>query len=158
MDVTDYRPVSLIHGAVKIFKKVLSLRLAEELPFLMGNHQSAFVRGRSLHDNFMLIQCTTHRLHALKEPTTLVKLYILKAFDTIQWPFVIEVLSQLGFGARWISLICGLLVTSWTKIALNGVPGETIFNCCGLRQGGPHIPHVVHTMYGTALAAIHQGD
>ncbi|XP_073367980.1 uncharacterized protein [Aegilops tauschii subsp. strangulata] len=40
---------------VKIFEKVLACRLVEDLPKLVGNHQSAFVKGRSLHDNFMLV-------------------------------------------------------------------------------------------------------
>ena len=58
-DIKDYRPVSLMHGAVKIFEKVLACRLLEDLPKLVGNHQSAFVKGRSLHDNFILVQATT---------------------------------------------------------------------------------------------------
>lgn len=64
VDIRDYQPVSLIHGAVKIVDKILASRLAEDLPRLVGHHQSAFVRGRSLHDNFMLVQCTARRLHA----------------------------------------------------------------------------------------------
>ena len=55
MDIREYRPVSLISGPIKIFDKVLATRLAEDLPKLIGQHQSAFVKGRSLHDNFMLV-------------------------------------------------------------------------------------------------------
>lgn len=58
-ELTDFKPVSLVHGALKIFDKVLASRLAAELPHLMGNHQSAFVARRSLHDNFM--HCRTPR-------------------------------------------------------------------------------------------------
>lgn len=59
VDILDYRPVSLVHGAIKIFDKLLSNRLAEDLPNLVGKHQSAFVRGRLQHDNFMPLLCTT---------------------------------------------------------------------------------------------------
>src|SRR4051812_9614619 len=96
-DVRDFRPVSLVHGAIKIFNKVLATRLAAELPGLVGNHQSAFVRGRSIHDNFMLVQGTTRKLHALKEPTVMLKLDITKAFDSVQWPFIVEVMQHMGF-------------------------------------------------------------
>lgn len=85
----------------------------------------------------MLVQGTARRLHALRSSAVLVKLDISKAFDTIQWPFLLEVLEQMGFGPRWIAWICGILSTSTTKIAVNGVPGTTIYNCCGLRQGDP---------------------
>lgn len=45
VDVKDFRPVSLVHGAIKIFDKALSNRVAVELPNLVGKHQSAFVKG-----------------------------------------------------------------------------------------------------------------
>jgi len=69
VDIKDFCPVSLISGPVKIFDKILAIRLAEDLPKLVGLHQSAFIKGRSLHDNFMLVQCMARRLHALKSPT-----------------------------------------------------------------------------------------
>lgn len=132
LDIKDFRPVSLVHGAIKIFVKVLTNRLAMELPGLIGKHQSAFVKGRSIHDNFMLVQCTARRLHALKEPTVLLKLDITKAFDSVQWPFLIEVMRAMGFCGRWLGWICGLLANSSTRIMVNGIPGKPILNACGL--------------------------
>ena len=137
LEVRDFRPISLVHGAIKIFEKVLACRLVEELPKLVGNHQSAFVKGRSLHDNFILVQSMAHRLHALRSSSVLLKLDISKAFDSVQWPFLIEVLNQMGFGPRWRSWICGILATSTTRIMVNGDPGDTIYNRKGLRQGDP---------------------
>lgn len=102
-ELRDYRSISLVHGAIKIFDKVLATRLADDLPYLVGKHQSAFVRGRYLHDNFMLVQGTTRRLHALREPRVLLKLDISKAFDSVQWPFLLEVMHCMGFGRRWSS-------------------------------------------------------
>lgn len=46
VELKVFRPVSLVHGAVKIFDKVLFLRVTDELPNLVGVHQSAFIRGR----------------------------------------------------------------------------------------------------------------
>lgn len=63
MQLKDFRPVSLIHGAVRIFIKALANGVAPRLPALVGMHQSAFVKGRVLHDNFMLVQGTSRRLH-----------------------------------------------------------------------------------------------
>lgn len=102
-DIRDFRPVSLVHGAIKIFVKALANQLALELPGLVGMHQSAFVKGRSIHDNSMLVQCTARRLNALKEPAVMLKLDISKAFDSVQWPFLVQTMRAMGFGPRWMS-------------------------------------------------------
>ncbi|KAE8783881.1 hypothetical protein D1007_42632 [Hordeum vulgare] len=91
-ELKDFRPVSLFHGAVNIFDKVLPLRVIDDLPSLVGVHQSAFVRGRSIHDNFMMVQGTAKKLHSLKKSVVMLKLDISKAFDSVLWPFVFEFL------------------------------------------------------------------
>lgn len=44
VDIKDFYPVSLVHGAIKIFAKTLSVRLVADLPELVGIHQSAFMQ------------------------------------------------------------------------------------------------------------------
>ena len=139
-ELRDFRPVSMAHSAIKMFDKVLASRLVDDLPRLVGKHQSAFVKGRYLHDNFMLVQGTARRLHVLRDPTVLLKLDISKAFDSVEWPFLLEVLHAMGFGQRWIGWICGLLATSSTRVMINEVQGKPICNKCGLRQGNPMSP------------------
>jgi hypothetical protein len=56
----------------------------------------------------------------------LLKLDITKAFDLVSWPFLIEVMQQMGFGQTWRDIICGLLASSTTQVLLNGCPGEEI--------------------------------
>lgn len=88
----------------------------------------------------MLVQCTARRLHALRELSVMLKLDITKAFDSVQWPFLLKVRRRMGFSTRWTEWICGLLATSSTRIMVNGVPGKPILNGCGLRQGDPMSP------------------
>jgi hypothetical protein len=52
MDAKDYRHVSLMHSATKILCKLLANRLAPELHHLVSNGQSAFIKKRSIQDNF----------------------------------------------------------------------------------------------------------
>ena len=48
----DYRPISLMHSFSKLFAKCLARRLAPRLKEIVAPNQSAFIKGRSIHDNF----------------------------------------------------------------------------------------------------------
>jgi len=56
VEVKDFCPISLIHTFAKLVTKILANRLAPMLPSLISANQSAFVQGRKIHDNFMLVQ------------------------------------------------------------------------------------------------------
>jgi hypothetical protein len=65
-------------------------------------------------------------------PRLLFKLDITKAFDSVSWPFLIEVMQQMGFGHIWRDIVCGLLASSNTQVLFNGVPGKLIKHRRGL--------------------------
>jgi hypothetical protein len=141
-EVRDFRPISLIHGIAKCVAKVIANRLAPHLPQLVGAHQSAFVHGRCLHDNFMMVQGTARKLQRSKQPSILMKLDITKAFDTVDWSFLLEVLRKMQFGERLLACICALLSTASTRVLLNGSPGACVPNRHGLRQEDPLSPQL----------------
>jgi hypothetical protein len=107
---------------------VLANRLAGRLNQLVSPNQSAFIKGRFIQDNFMLVQQTTRFLHQQKQPRLVLKLDTAKAFDSVSWPFLLEVMQHLGFRPIWRDIICGLLYSSTTQVLLNGIPGQRIFH------------------------------
>jgi hypothetical protein len=126
MSVKNYRPISLVHSFAKLITKLLANRLAGRLNDLVSPVQSPFIKGRFIQDNFMLVQQTARYLHQQKQPRILLKLDITKAFDSVSWPLLLEVLKNLGFGQIWCDIISGLLTTSSTKVILNGSPETRI--------------------------------
>lgn len=137
-----YRPISLIHLVAKIFAKVLSLRLAPKLNELVSPIQNAFIPGGSLHDNFVLVRQSARLLHQLGAPRILLKLDLARAFDSVSWPFLFEVLRRYGFNDRFLGLIAILLSSASTRVLLNGAPRPAIWHRCGLRQGDPVSPEL----------------
>jgi hypothetical protein len=84
-----------------------------------------------------MVQGTARKLHSLKQPAILLKLDITKAFDTVDWSFLLEILKKMGFSTRLLACICALLSTAPTRVLLNGTPGTRMANRHGLRQGDP---------------------
>jgi hypothetical protein len=82
--VKDFRPISLVHNFAKLVTKILANRLASKLNDLVSPNQSAFIKGRFIQDNFMLVQQTSRFLHQQNRACLLFKLDITKAFCIIK--------------------------------------------------------------------------
>jgi hypothetical protein len=83
-----------MHSFVKLITKLLANRLAVKLHELVSPIRNAFIKGRFIQDNFMLVQQTTRFLHQQKHSRILLKLDSSKALDSVCWPFLLEVLRE----------------------------------------------------------------
>jgi mannosylglycoprotein endo-beta-mannosidase len=137
---SDYRHVSLMHSISKILCKLLANRLAPELDKLISRNQSAFIKKRSIQDNFLYVKNVIRDAHCKNSPTAFLKLDLAKAFDSVEWPFLLEVLEQMGFGQRWRDMLSILLASSSSRVLLNGKQGRLFRHRRGLRQGDPLSP------------------
>lgn len=81
----------------------------------------------------------------------LLKLDIAKAFDSIAWPYILDMLQHRGFGGRWRAWIAMILSISTSRIVLNGMLGPHIRHQCGVRQGDCLSPFI----FILAMDALH---
>jgi hypothetical protein len=70
----------------------------------------------------------------------MLKFYMAKAFDSVSWPFLIQILQHRGFGPRMISRLVTMFSTANTKVLINGTAGQRFWHAKGLRQGDPVSP------------------
>jgi hypothetical protein len=80
------------------------------------------------------------RLHKSKIPSLLFKLDIRKAFDSMRWDYILELLKRHNFPPKSRDWITALLCTASSRVLLNGVAGAPILHGRGLRQGDPLSP------------------
>ncbi|WVZ82123.1 hypothetical protein U9M48_029424 [Paspalum notatum var. saurae] len=125
----------MVHSFGKLVSKILALRLAPFMKHLVFANQTAYVRGRSILDSYKFVQAATAIYRRKKIPKLLLKLDISKAFDSLGWSFLLEVLRGAGFSVRWCNWISTLLYSASSKILLNGIPGAAIQHRRGVRQG-----------------------
>jgi hypothetical protein len=149
----DFRPISLVHFFAKLFSKILATRLRHRMHDLVRPCQNAFIAQRSIHDNFAFVRGQAMMFKRLKTPALLIKLDIQKAFDSISWEFLLEILQAKGFGIKWRNWIACLLRTASTRILVNGSLTDFIQHCRGLRQGDPLSP-LLFVLAMDALAAL----
>jgi hypothetical protein len=113
-----------IHSVAKIVSKAMAMRLADPISQIVDSNQSAFVRGRSIQDNFFMVQNSVRSLHRKRVPALMLKLDVAKAFDSVSWPFLIQTLRHRGFGPKWIARLITLLSTANTRVLINGGAGQ----------------------------------
>lgn len=70
------------------------------------------------------------------------KLDFRKAFNSVSWDVLNNILVVRGFRDRWRAMVCSLLNTGKTAVLLNGVLGTWIQCKKGLRQGDPLSPYL----------------
>ncbi len=133
----DCRPICLINGMIKIVSKVLANRLQLFLDGLVNPFQTAFIKSRSILDKFYMVHILSHHLYSSNQQMALFKIDFERAFDHINWLFLVEVLLARGFSNKWIGWIRDLLQTSSNAVLLNGIPGEFFLCKRGIRQGDP---------------------
>jgi hypothetical protein len=83
------------------------------------------------------VQNLIKELHRAKTSSLFIKLDISKAFDSVSWAYLLEVLHHLGFRTRWLSWVCVTLSLATSRVLLNGNPGIAFNHRRGLRQGDP---------------------
>ncbi|XP_072062309.1 uncharacterized protein [Arachis hypogaea] len=71
------------------------------MPRLVGETQSAFVKGRKIHDGALIACEMVHWLKMRNKEAAIIKLDFQKAYDRVKWNFVDIVLEKMGFGCRW---------------------------------------------------------
>ncbi|CAL1353289.1 unnamed protein product [Linum trigynum] len=137
------RPISLCQFVYKIITKIMAERLACLLPQLISEGQNAFIRERQIVDNILLGHELMHYLKIKtrgKKGFMALKVDMEKAYDRVEWPFLLAVLEKMGFNSTWQGWIHECLRSSSFSVLMNGTPSGYFTPSRGLRQGDPLSP------------------
>ncbi|XP_018460019.2 uncharacterized protein LOC108830945 [Raphanus sativus] len=136
--LSDFRPVSLCNTVYKVISKILGSRLKTITQEAVQNNQAGFVKGRVLADNVLLAAELVADFNKRGRVSRgCLQVDITKAFDSIKWNFILNILSAFALPPIFINWIKVCISTPHFSVAINGelagfFPGEK-----GLRQGDP---------------------
>ncbi|GKD44317.1 RNA-directed DNA polymerase, eukaryota [Tanacetum coccineum] len=138
--VKDFRPICLIGSIYKIIAKILANRLVGVLDNIVHEVQSAFISGRQILDGPFILNEILQWCKTKKKQSLIFKVDFEKAFDSVRWDFLDDVLKKFGFGNKWCDWIQSCLTSSRGSILVNGSPTKEFQFCKGLKQGDPLSP------------------
>jgi hypothetical protein len=130
---------------------VLTNRLTKVVVALISNTQNAFIPGKNILEGVAILHETIHELKRKKQKGIILKLDFKKAYDKVQWSFMLEVLEKKKFPPKWIEWIYQIVSGGRVGIDFNGEPGEFFRTYKCLRQGGSLFPLLLN-LVADALA------
>lgn len=158
----EYRPINLIGMVNKVISKLLANRIKEAMGEVISESQSAFLKDRYILDGPLVVNEVLAWLKRKDKKAFLLKIDFEKAYDNVNWGFLISMLEQMNFPPRWCMWVLGSLKAARSSVLVNGSPTFE-FGCQkGLRQGDPLSPFlflvVMEALSLTIKKAINLGD
>ncbi|XP_057779879.1 uncharacterized protein LOC130998477 [Salvia miltiorrhiza] len=120
---------------------ILATRLSAVAAVCVSPNQFGFISGRNIHDCIVLgsegFNCMNR---ASRRSNFACKIDISKAFDTMSWGFILQVLQVNGFHETFIRWISVIFTSARISILYNGQLSGYFACSRGVRQGDPLSP------------------
>lgn len=115
-------------------------RLKGVINDVIGLEQTGFLKDRSILEGPLIISEIISLLKKRKQEAFILKVDFEKAFDSISWDFLDDIMAQMSFGVKWRSWISECLASSSISILVNGSATSEFHPKRGVRQGDPMAP------------------
>ncbi|KAF7245550.1 hypothetical protein EYD10_08337 [Varanus komodoensis] len=144
MDLTqiqNYRPISLLNVDYKFFASILAERLKKFLIDFIHPDQNGFLPKRQMKNNLRtILDILEYYETHMEKAMALLFLDTQKAFDNVNWQFMMQQMDQMEFGGKIMNVISSIYQRQSARILINGERTRAIEIQKGTRQGCPLSP------------------
>ena len=137
LDLSNYRPISLLNTDYKILSYTLALRIKKVLNLIINSDQTGYLQNRYIGFNLRQIQDIIHYADKFNVEGAILFIDFSKAFDTLHWNFMYQSLTHFGFNQPFINWIKTLYTDINISIYNNGWISAPIKPEKGIKQGCP---------------------
>jgi hypothetical protein len=110
------------------------------MPEVITDKQTAFIKGRQILDSVLIANEAIAYIKEKQGKAYLFKLDFHKAFDSVLWEYINEVMASMGFGTRWRGWIMQCISTTKMVVLVNGSSTKEFSLEKGLCQRDPLSP------------------
>lgn len=138
--IKNWCPITLLNVSYKILAKVLANRLVTILPKFICSTQTSFIKGRYILENLITCWESMKWAKSSKQDTAIFLLDFEKAYDGVEWDFILTMLDAFGFPTELYNYVKILLKDAFAMIEVNGNLSHPIHLSRSIRQGRPLAP------------------
>ena len=91
-------------------------------------------------DSVLILNEVIHEVNPKKKASVVFKVDFEKAYDSVNWDFLLYMMDRMNFCKKWSQWIKGCLNSSTVSVLVNGSPSDEFRLERGLRQGDPLAP------------------
>jgi hypothetical protein len=151
LDCTNYRPITLLNVAYKIFAIILNQRLVDIIETELGDYQAGFRPNRSKIDNIFMIRQITEKCYEYNIDIHNIFIDHTHAFDSIKRNKILHSLIQYKIPPRLTRLVKLTLENTTAKVKVNILYTSEFRIESGVKQGDPLSPTLFSLVIDTIL-------
>ena len=110
------------------------MKLQPMLMDIISLNQRAFLPMRFIFNNLLLIQETLAWTKYSKQHLIFLKLGFSKAYNMVDWSFMFQAMSAIGFPTKFNNMVKFLFQDATTTINISGLPSPAFQIKCGVKQ------------------------
>lgn len=140
--IQNFRPISLLNTSYKIVAKVYANRMKPLLHHWILPSQTGFVPNRCILDNIFLAFEAIEWTLENNQNLSMLLLDFEKAYDRVNWTFLRQTMTRMGFHPTWINQVMSLNENTAASVVVNGEQSKTFPLQRSVRQGCPLAPYL----------------
>lgn len=135
LNCTNYRGISLLNIAYKVFSNILLQKLSEYTEEIIGEYQCGFWKNRSITDQIFVMRQIMEKCYEHNINLHLLFIDFQKAFDSVYQEGLYWYMERKGIPKKLIKLTQMTLSSARAKVLVDGRCGDQFELNRGVRQG-----------------------
>ena len=124
--IENWRPISLVNVDTKIMSKVIATRIKNVLPNIIHHNQTGYVKDRYIGETIRSVFDIMDFTAKESIPGLMIFIDFEKAFDSVEWEFLLYCLKSFNFGPNFIHWVQTFYRNIQSCVINNGLSSEIL--------------------------------